>query len=56
MAVRRFQTHIEFAPLTIPAASQRPLGLRTMVPFPVFDAEQYFFQTNPTRQNHRWCK
>jgi hypothetical protein len=33
---------MEFAPLTIPAASQQPLGLSAMVPIPVSDAEQCF--------------
>jgi len=40
-AVCRFQTSIEFAPFTIPAANHWPFGLIAMVPFPMSGLEQY---------------
>jgi len=40
-AVCRFQTFIEFAPSTIPPASQRPSALIAVVPFAMSGAEQY---------------
>src|SRR5437660_4444123 len=42
-AVCRFQTFIEFAPCTIPPASQRPSGLIAVMPFPMCGLEQYRF-------------
>jgi hypothetical protein len=42
-SVCRFQTFIEFAPSTIPPASQRPSALIAMVPFAMCGAVQYRF-------------
>jgi hypothetical protein len=39
-AVCRFQTFIELAPFTIPAANHWPFGLIAMVPFPMSGLEQ----------------